>query len=106
MEKMSDELRPCPFCGNIPSFNPVTKEVACIRYHKLAIGTYTAKEWNTRPIEDALRKQLDIAVEALRYYRSANLMDDQGEYDYGVALNALAEIEKVGNASLPTDSDE
>ena len=56
---MEEELKACPFCGNKPSFNPITKEVACIRYHKLAIGTYTAREWNTRPLEDALQAKLE-----------------------------------------------
>ena len=48
------------------------------------------KAWNTRPIEDSLRKQLEIAVEALKKIR----VDDGSMYDM-IATDALAEIEKV-----------
>jgi len=51
----------------------------------------TVEEWNTRPIEDALRKQLEVAVEALRrIYR-----DDGSMYSL-IAHEALAEIERIG----------
>ena len=56
---MTDELRPCPFCGQPPHFNVYA---SCVKHTS---GFYV-KEWNTRPIEDALRKQLDIAVEATK----------------------------------------
>ena len=49
---MTDELRPCPFCGQPPHFNVYA---SCVKHTS---GFYV-KEWNTRPIEDALRKQLE-----------------------------------------------
>ena len=72
---MSDELKPCPFCG-MP-FNIVEKDTN--RYFiehgnncPIIFGTYslwgfTDKEWlikelNTRPIEDTLCKVLEVAM--------------------------------------------
>ena len=77
---MSTELKPCPFCGGLAtegeydayscdsSFEAIVCET-CDVY--LSLGTYSGmygteawgearKEWNTRPIEDALRKENEI----------------------------------------------
>lgn len=65
------ELKPCPFCGkdNLQTKNTMGNfynAVSC-----LSCGLSTAEQleiiekWNTRPIEDALQRRLDIAVKAL-----------------------------------------
>jgi hypothetical protein len=56
---MTDELKPCPFCGskdnhgNEDIYDPFDN--ACFMSTP---GTNIRKLWNTRPIEDDLRKQL------------------------------------------------
>lgn len=114
------ELKACPFCGGEAHKNIY---VHCKRH----TSVMRDDDWNTRPIEDALRaevdtlkrmnglesgvtilamgkpvaywlnleKQLEIAVEGLKYYASG--------IDCGsprIAINALAEIENVANSSI------
>lgn len=75
---MSDELKPCPFCGEVPDVNnPATfhrevgdrwaRVVCCIEGPEIRSGFYTPLEewkdeaiaaWNERPIEDALRARI------------------------------------------------
>jgi hypothetical protein len=75
---MSDELKPCPFCGEVPDVNnPATfrhevgdrwaRVVCCIEGPEIRAGIYTPLEewkdeaiaaWNERPIEDALRAHI------------------------------------------------
>lgn len=59
---MSDELKPCPFCGgNAHSFSGVT--IGCgNRRCPMADDQET---WNTRPIEDNLRDVVRELVEVL-----------------------------------------
>jgi hypothetical protein len=72
-----------------------------------------------RPIEDALtaerdvlKKQLEIAMEAMRQIKELATYDIDNEEDgntyqvEAIAQNALAEIEKVGNSSPNDNSDE
>ena len=71
---MSDELKPCPFCGSIPEVhydNDGTRIIRCANTE--CAGLYWEDfddiTWNTRPIEDALRAknaQLRAALEAVR----------------------------------------
>ena len=57
------ELKPCPFCGKMPEvyeFNR-RKYYGCGRdecYTAGFNGTVTKSIWNTRPIEDELRKRI------------------------------------------------
>ena len=67
---MSEELRPCPFCGS----DDIESIDANNNYHYMHcmkcggdgtpdLGISGAIEmWNTRPIEDDLRAKLDIAI--------------------------------------------
>ena len=64
---MSDELKPCPFCGGVP--NSSTERVGhstwltFVKCETCAFDMQMSK-WNTRPIEDALRTELEAAREA------------------------------------------
>lgn len=50
---MSDEIKPCPFCGK-SDFEATLDGLYCT-HCEADVGD----DWNTRPIEDALRKELD-----------------------------------------------
>jgi hypothetical protein len=97
------ELRPCPFCGFeavTTNYNPDV--VACTNpgcpneiHDEVGLPKITIDEWNTRPLEDALRKQLDIAVEAINLARNfiGYIHDHEAVVSYIKKLdNALAEI--------------
>ena len=50
---MSEELRPCPFCGAMPMGEDdryMCSTLGCVMQE----DTISAKDWNTRPIEDNL----------------------------------------------------
>ena len=54
---MSEELRPCPFCGAMPMGEDdryMCSTLGCVMQE----DTISAKDWNTRPIEDDLRKRI------------------------------------------------
>ena len=60
---MSEELRPCPFCGNEPVVEG--NLVACNNLNCPTYDNYwtdpmifTCDQWNTRPIEDALQSRI------------------------------------------------
>jgi len=55
----------------------------------------TVEEWNKRPLEDALRKQLAIAVEAMEKVRTLQPFCEIGR----VIDDALAEIEQIETGS-------
>lgn len=85
---MSDELKPCPFCGgeavlNTESFSGV--EVFCI---DCIIGTGTRSSirdainmWNTRPAEDALKAENERLKEALAQIGIAMLYSEDEKAD-------------------------
>lgn len=61
---MSEELKPCPFCGGEAETNMIlfdSKEIISCSNRKCYAHytgfTTTRKAWNTRPIEDALRAE-------------------------------------------------
>ena len=52
------ELKPCPFCGKMPKVEP-NGDCYCDYYIcPMAPDSYMPKDWNTRPIEDALRLRI------------------------------------------------
>lgn len=69
------ELKPCPFCGGKAYFlhgrknECITCEECGHRFYSLEIGEDAQKElwkqWNSRPIEDALREENRKLREAL-----------------------------------------
>jgi hypothetical protein len=66
---MSEELRPCPFCG---SADIRTEPGINLNYCDKCSAEANIEHWNTRPIEDALNKriaELEAEVTELKPYR-------------------------------------
>lgn len=58
---MSEKLKPCPFCGNNPlsARHTIFKALVCVSSGCIIEGIrFRVDDWNSRPIEDALRRQL------------------------------------------------
>ncbi len=58
---MSEELRPCPFCGGT---NICTEKGINLNYCDSCSAEANIEHWNTRPIEDALHTRI-AELEAL-----------------------------------------
>lgn len=82
---MNDELKPCPFCGGfkatiepvfIESFSTPRFCVICSDCgadSQVDLGQSGAEEcWNTRPIEDALRAEIELLRSVLAWYADEN----------------------------------
>jgi uncharacterized small protein (DUF1192 family) len=56
---MSD-LKPCPFCGgdSVHAFGRL-EQVRCSNGDCLLVDLLSPEDWNRRPIEDALRAEVD-----------------------------------------------
>ena len=66
---MSEELRPCPFCGGT---NICTEKGINLNYCDSCSAEANIEHWNTRPIEDALNKriaELEAEIDELKPYR-------------------------------------
>ena len=60
------ELKPCPFCGAMPMGEDdryMCSTLGCVMQE----DTISAKEWNTRPIEDALQARIAELEAAQRW---------------------------------------
>jgi hypothetical protein len=98
---MSEELKGCPFCGELPMPVIVDNKINyyCENRDCQFKGIDLPKNvWNTRPIEDALRKQLEAARDKFTVLKTM-LSDDTTNRYYtrpliGLIDSALAEIEK------------
>ena len=65
---MSEELRPCPFCGSLNIREPENENGwLCVK-----CGSERFGDWNTRPIEDDLRKRIAELEEKQRWRVVAN----------------------------------
>jgi len=88
---MSEELRPCPFCGEMPKVNNWTlkgitdKRCFCDNENcpVYLSKTIAIDDWNTRPIEDALTARIAELELRLDVYNS-------NMYDVVVDENAKA----------------
>src|SRR5690606_27939346 len=66
---MSEELRPCPFCGGTKI---CTEKGINLNYCDNCSAESNVEHWNTRPIEDALTAriaELEALVDELKPYR-------------------------------------
>ena len=86
---MNEELRPCPFCGAMPEklrTGYMCSTLGCA----LQENTVSEKEWNTRPIEDALNARIAELEKDL----SNKEIDYTDLWDDALALQArIAELE-------------
>lgn len=88
---MSEELKPCPFCGS-PSVTTQARHPSILPYF-VECSTCDARgarregreaaiaAWNSRPIEDALRDRID-ALEWLREVEKTNRGMDEWHPDW------------------------
>jgi hypothetical protein len=91
---MSEELKACPFCGGKAITLPRKGNWAgCASEHWIWMHT---DAWQSRPIEDALRKQLEMAKEAIKISLD-NLRSDAESHPVtiGILEEALSEIERI-----------
>ena len=103
---MSEELKNCPFCGSEAKVDDIIGRYAYCpnsdcHLWRLEGEEIEIDEWQSRPIEYALRKQLDMAVEAIKQFLER--MEDEKDTSMDTTLyvidglrDALAEIEKIG----------
>jgi len=60
---MSDELRPCPFCGQPAKYNEIYHDAVNCSNRQCTINSIESNgtdmdRWNTRPLEDAMQKRI------------------------------------------------
>lgn len=70
---MSEELRPCPFCGGTKI---CTEKGINLNYCDNCSAESNVERWNTRPIEDALNKRIaelrDVMTRGCRLRHTAS----------------------------------
>ena len=98
---MSEELRPCPFC-NIPPASRTSKidgkeYYSCFNADCPNVSWFTADEWNTRPIEDALHTRIAELEEenekAFDLIKALRMYCIQAEWDNPDAENEFNEFD-------------
>ena len=82
---MSEELRPCPFCGGT---NICTEKGINLNYCDSCSAEANIEHWNTRPIEDALNKRIAESEEA--FLKLEDTLDDV-EFESAVGIGRLNE---------------
>jgi hypothetical protein len=96
-----DNLPYCPFCNTEPVTETNWDEneqpeimVSCSNEECPAGQNWVSVEkWSTRPPEDTIRKQLEIAVKALIKLQNESLT--RNSVPFHIADEALAEIEEI-----------
>ena len=63
VEEMTDELKPCPFCGGSEI---VVHEELNLTYCNGCSAETDMGDWNTRPIEDELNRRISKAKDLLK----------------------------------------
>lgn len=90
---MSEELKPCPFCGGrgVESIVVGIKAIMCENAN-CSMGAMEVDEWNTRPIEDVLKAANVTASQII-----ADLQEENDALKSSVS-NLLATIHQDGGA--------
>ena len=92
---MNDELKKCPFCGSegeILFYGNVSVKYASCKNTKCSLMT-PLDEWQSRPIEDALRAKLDEAKEALEVYAVKEAYHGDAKDEWKLAADTLQKLE-------------
>jgi len=71
-----DELQPCPFCGGTKI---CTEKGINLNYCDNCSAESNVEHWNTRPIEDALRKRIAELESAQRWVPVSERLPDNWE---------------------------
>jgi NMD protein affecting ribosome stability and mRNA decay len=93
---MSEELRPCPFCGGT---NICTEKGINLNYCDNCSAESNVERWNARPIEDALNKRIaelenfinqliEAGNEMQSWRRNVNAYNASRAYDYWDTITA------------------
>jgi hypothetical protein len=105
---MSEELKPCPFCGGkawVFDGDSVGCENTCINGDPTDGDLPTFETWNTRPVEDQLRAankrlrtQLDTTDTALgrAQFLIANALEYAKNYDPAYAVEMIRKMLEDG----------
>jgi len=115
---MSDELKPCPFCGAPakiygPNRNNGALYVAwCTNTSSCDAGATgygdtpeeATEQWNTRPVEDALRAENVILLNALRVERANTAAAIQGMSERFAVLDDATETLRAKWDAIPWDA--
>jgi len=86
------ELKPCPFCGEMPKVNTwtmhgITESRCFCDNEKCPVylsKTIAIDDWNTRPIEDALNAriaELEAEIDQLTVHSDIERQDDKSPND-------------------------
>jgi len=94
---MTDQLRACAHCGGKPV--DLGKDwVRCeSEFCVSKLLCFKTKDWQNRPIEDKLRSDLAVAVEALKDLSNSHLHpSDEPPSEYCPACDADEALQKIG----------
>ena len=88
-----NELNPCPFCGKIPNAEYIEDVMYVICSNNSCgmscIASVTLKEWNNRPIEDALQARIADLESLLRWRPVSDKPIEAGWYDVKLSVNGV-----------------
>lgn len=110
---MSDELKPCPFCGNNDVFIELNTDALvyvitcskCLFTIPWVNKEMLIERWNTRPLEDALAAILAVSKAYLRTISKATPDEYSLEEVNKIALEALETLSSNGDELWVKKSD-
>ena len=89
-----DELKPCPFCGNVPRktiTSSVTK-VMCVNNCPLKNFRMAIHQWNTRATADPRLKK---AVKKIMARKKDYVSGNRGDYEEGAILGLNLSVGEI-----------